>query len=139
MSSQLSSKSYADRMRNCFLVLSWMVDNKPSDFKKFFEEEDHGKEISEILFRMISLYKNQKKGRKTNFSKFFSMSEVSLLWRIRDKSFESDELIHMVYNNGMKLVDSGFINIIPDNNLKNWEICLSPSGKLYADHLERPS
>lgn len=136
MSSSLSSRTYNERMRNCFLILSWIVEHKPECIKDTFLSKENGKEISTIVYHMINLYKNQKKGRKTNKLKIIKGEEATLLWYIRDKTLDNEQLIKSVYSYGLKLVDYGLINIIPDDNLDKWIISLSPSGKLYADHLE---
>lgn len=136
MSSSLSSKTYSERMRNCFLILSWIIEHRPACIENAFLGKENGKEISTIVYRMINLYKNQKKGRKPNKFNVITGKEATLLWFIRDETIDNSQLIKNVYSYGLNLVDYGLINITPDDNLDNWVISLSPSGKLFADHLE---
>lgn len=130
----LSSRCYAHRSRNGFLVALWVAKNNPEAFSKIDETS------RKILLTMLESQANQKLGRRQKIPKIITGKQASLLWCIRDYKGDSttpdkDELMHRVISYGIDLVEAGYITIRPDDNLESFELFLSPEGEVLANNL----
>jgi len=130
----LSSRCYAHRSRNGFLISLWIAKNNPEAFSKIDDAS------REIILAMLKSQANQKLGRRQKIPKVITGEQASLVWCIEkyknDKSTPNQkELISRVISCGMDLVEAGYITIRPDDNLESFELFLSPEGEVLANSL----
>jgi hypothetical protein len=127
----LSSRAHTHRLRNGFLTVLWLAKNNPAAFSCI------DRDAREILIAMLESQGNQKLGRKVKYVPAISSKQAQLLWRIRDAGpKEQKVLVRHAREFGLSLVKDGFISILPDDNLKNWKLVLSPEGEVLAGRLE---
>lgn len=126
----LASRAYAHRSRNGFLIALWMAKNNPDAFSCL---DGHAKKI---ILAMLASQAGQKSGRRSKFKGVITSKQAALLWRIRDANPSDQEtLLRHTCEFGLDLVTSGFVSILPDDELKGWKLVLSPEGELLAEQL----
>ena len=123
----LASRAYAHRSRNGFLIALWIAKNNPDAFNSA------NPFARKIVLVMLDVQAGQKLGRRPKLSGTVTISseQKRLLSRVREANADNDEdLLKDVCEYGLSLVTLGWISIQPDDDLREWELTLSPEGEI---------